>query len=304
MEYAHGQHRWVVYAGDKSFYEVDASFVPPEWHSWLHHVTEEPPTATTVGSTHKTLPDAIVAGSSAPYVRNLGGVVTAPTPNLTQVRPRAFGLGNGLGPAGSAPNAEGAYTQPGFPTDPRNDSVRARPQGSGTTSRRDRLGFSLKDTPLTLEARTAARVGLPFDQYARFVDDESPTRIILRLTGGGMSSEEASELSRDPSLPPEEASFLAEAAAGIPKDPEARALAVSLALSDVVGEGAFEAALAKALTVEERSLVKIDVEALLLEANTFQSFIDSYKDVRDKDARAGVKGAVEKRDKLLHKVSG
>lgn len=40
-----GQHRWVEYAGKKNFYMVDASFIAPEWHGWLHHVTDEPPTA-------------------------------------------------------------------------------------------------------------------------------------------------------------------------------------------------------------------------------------------------------------------
>jgi hypothetical protein len=39
-----GQHRWVEYAGDKTFYEVDASAVPAEWHGWLHSSTAEPPT--------------------------------------------------------------------------------------------------------------------------------------------------------------------------------------------------------------------------------------------------------------------
>lgn len=29
--------RWVLYAG-----AGDASEVPPEWHSWLHHTTDEP----------------------------------------------------------------------------------------------------------------------------------------------------------------------------------------------------------------------------------------------------------------------
>lgn len=29
--------RWVVYAG-----AVDASKVPPEWHAWLHHITDAP----------------------------------------------------------------------------------------------------------------------------------------------------------------------------------------------------------------------------------------------------------------------
>ncbi|KAL6068768.1 NADH dehydrogenase 1 alpha subcomplex subunit 12 ndufa12/DAP13 [Balamuthia mandrillaris] len=35
------QNRWVEYA-DPSGY--DASQVPPEWHAWLHHITDQPPT--------------------------------------------------------------------------------------------------------------------------------------------------------------------------------------------------------------------------------------------------------------------
>jgi NADH:ubiquinone oxidoreductase subunit len=31
--------RWVLYAG-----EPEASKVPPEWHAWLHHIVNEPPT--------------------------------------------------------------------------------------------------------------------------------------------------------------------------------------------------------------------------------------------------------------------
>ena len=34
----HGkQRRWVLYKG-----EVEASRIPPEWHAWLHHTSEEP----------------------------------------------------------------------------------------------------------------------------------------------------------------------------------------------------------------------------------------------------------------------
>ena len=33
-----GPKRWVIYAGD-----VEASRVPPEWHRWLHHTSDEPP---------------------------------------------------------------------------------------------------------------------------------------------------------------------------------------------------------------------------------------------------------------------
>lgn len=32
------ERRWVIYEGT-----VEASRVPPEWHSWLHHTTDEVP---------------------------------------------------------------------------------------------------------------------------------------------------------------------------------------------------------------------------------------------------------------------
>ena len=32
------ERRWVLYAG-----EAEASRVPPDWHSWLHHTTATPP---------------------------------------------------------------------------------------------------------------------------------------------------------------------------------------------------------------------------------------------------------------------
>jgi len=34
-----GKRRWMIYAGT-----VEASRVPPEWHGWLHHTFERPPT--------------------------------------------------------------------------------------------------------------------------------------------------------------------------------------------------------------------------------------------------------------------
>lgn len=36
---ADGSRRWVIYNG-----EVEASRVSPEWHGWLHHTYQEPPT--------------------------------------------------------------------------------------------------------------------------------------------------------------------------------------------------------------------------------------------------------------------
>jgi len=34
-----GKRRWVIYAG-----EAEASRVPPDWHGWLHHTYDAPPT--------------------------------------------------------------------------------------------------------------------------------------------------------------------------------------------------------------------------------------------------------------------
>ena len=36
------ERRWVIYEG-----EVEASRVPPEWHLWLHHTSDVPPTEAT-----------------------------------------------------------------------------------------------------------------------------------------------------------------------------------------------------------------------------------------------------------------
>jgi NADH:ubiquinone oxidoreductase subunit len=34
-----GKRRWVIYVGT-----VEASRVPPDWHGWLHHTFDHPPT--------------------------------------------------------------------------------------------------------------------------------------------------------------------------------------------------------------------------------------------------------------------
>ena len=36
---ANSKRRWVIYNG-----ESEASRVPPDWHGWLHHTYDEPPT--------------------------------------------------------------------------------------------------------------------------------------------------------------------------------------------------------------------------------------------------------------------
>ena len=41
LRYQFGRHRFVDYK-DKQYF--DASQVPPEWHRWLHYMTDDPPT--------------------------------------------------------------------------------------------------------------------------------------------------------------------------------------------------------------------------------------------------------------------
>ncbi len=33
------ERRWVIYSGVS-----EASFIPPEWHGWMHHIVDVPPT--------------------------------------------------------------------------------------------------------------------------------------------------------------------------------------------------------------------------------------------------------------------
>eukprot|EP01138_Halocafeteria_seosinensis_P016160 gb/GECG01016490.1/.p1 GENE.gb/GECG01016490.1/~~gb/GECG01016490.1/.p1 ORF type:complete len:210 (+),score=18.19 gb/GECG01016490.1/:1-630(+) len=143
-EYAWGQTRWVEYAGGHSFYDVDASLVPAEWHIWLHQTTDEPPQQKDkhIGSTWRYEPDKTIYHSDAKYERNLGGVVEEHEPNNTTRRPRGYGVGNGLtGPMGSEPGEHHYYTQPGHPLDKRNFKPKRE------------VPWSLKDTTETLKRR-------------------------------------------------------------------------------------------------------------------------------------------------------
>ena len=42
-----GAKRWVIYNG-----EAEASRVSPEWHGWLHHTWDEPPTKSPIARKH------------------------------------------------------------------------------------------------------------------------------------------------------------------------------------------------------------------------------------------------------------
>ena len=228
--------------------------MPPEWHLWLHQITDEVPTSVrvhrglgyrvlaaycrphcqrlqiTTGSTHRTLPQANSAGSSAPYERNLGGVVSEYTPNLSQYRPRGYGLDNGVFPD-SKPNEERYYTQPGtcelarvvcvvvlhspfthvsagWAVDPRN-----KQRWPGREKR-----FSLLDTPLTLRAKAAARAGVSLADLESLPEEtgtaegapesggDAADELLLdnsaleSAIAGALTAEEADALSGEPRL--------------------------------------------------------------------------------------------------------
>lgn len=66
--------RWVIFNGD-----MEASRVNPDWHGWLHHTWDEPPTDKPL--VHKAW--------EKPHVANLTGTALAyaPTGSLRQAKP-------------------------------------------------------------------------------------------------------------------------------------------------------------------------------------------------------------------------
>ncbi|WP_225026070.1 NADH:ubiquinone oxidoreductase subunit NDUFA12 [Xinfangfangia pollutisoli] len=60
-----GKRRWVIYNG-----EMEASRVPPDWHGWLHHTYDAPPTDAPL--IHKPW--------EKPHVENLSGSALAYAP--------------------------------------------------------------------------------------------------------------------------------------------------------------------------------------------------------------------------------
>mmetsp|Transcript_21407 Transcript_21407/g.50333 ORF Transcript_21407/g.50333 Transcript_21407/m.50333 type:complete len:308 (-) Transcript_21407:37-960(-) len=136
-DYAYGQHRWIEYDGFRHYYSVDASEVPPQWHAWLHSITDTPPTSASVGDAHTRPTKSNSTGADTPFDRNLGGVHRAWEVNGSSMRPRGFGVTNGYdkdSPLHSAPNEEHFWTQPGNILDSRHRHPKAD------------VGYTLADT--------------------------------------------------------------------------------------------------------------------------------------------------------------
>lgn len=70
------RNRWVEYNMDKGL-EYNASQIPPEWHRWIHHITEYPPT----------VEKPVKYDWMLPYQENMTGTPNAYTPFST-VRPK------------------------------------------------------------------------------------------------------------------------------------------------------------------------------------------------------------------------
>jgi NADH dehydrogenase (ubiquinone) 1 alpha subcomplex subunit 12 len=50
LEAQAGRHRWVVYARAEHWRESqDPTTVPPEWHAWLHHISDANPANADMG---------------------------------------------------------------------------------------------------------------------------------------------------------------------------------------------------------------------------------------------------------------
>ncbi|MEO1040753.1 MAG: NADH:ubiquinone oxidoreductase subunit NDUFA12 [Pseudomonadota bacterium] len=61
-----GRRRWVIYHG-----HAEGSRVPPEWHGWLHHTWDEPPTEKALA----------VKKFETPYLPNMTGTPMAYHPS-------------------------------------------------------------------------------------------------------------------------------------------------------------------------------------------------------------------------------
>ncbi|EEY54257.1 NADH ubiquinone oxidoreductase subunit, putative [Phytophthora infestans T30-4] len=103
----YGQHRWTEYKVD-SWDEVEGTLIGPQWHLWMHHVTDSLP------GEGGQLPEnwekrETVAHSDAPYVNHLGQDVLY-YPNKTLYRSRGYNVGS---VAINADEPDQYYMQPG-----------------------------------------------------------------------------------------------------------------------------------------------------------------------------------------------
>ena len=112
----HCQHRWVQY---KNTWDFDAAMVPPSWHGWLCHMTDEPgPNSAQFLEDKLKSVAQLDTHDDGPYASHLGRspykeeehFIT----NETQLRNRGYGVGSMLKPDPDEPDRY--YKQPGSET--------------------------------------------------------------------------------------------------------------------------------------------------------------------------------------------
>ncbi|RLN14722.1 hypothetical protein BBJ28_00015663 [Nothophytophthora sp. Chile5] len=103
----YGQHRWTEYQVD-SWAEVEGTLIPPQWHLWMHHLTDAKPgePAQDPANWEKR---AICAHSDAPFANHVGEHVPY-YPNKTLYRSRGYNVGS---MAIGADEPDQYYLQPG-----------------------------------------------------------------------------------------------------------------------------------------------------------------------------------------------
>ncbi|CAH0478789.1 unnamed protein product [Peronospora belbahrii] len=87
----YGQHRWTEYKVD-SWDEVEGTLIPPEWHLWMHHMTDSVPGENGQDPTQWETSD-IVTHSDAPFATHLGEYGPY-YPNKTLYRSRGYNVGS------------------------------------------------------------------------------------------------------------------------------------------------------------------------------------------------------------------
>jgi len=112
----HCQHRWVQY---KNTWDFDAAMVPPSWHGWLCHMTDEPGpnSAQFLEDKLKSVAQLDTHDDSG-YTSHLGRSPYKEEEHLmtneTQLRNRGYGIGSMLKPDPNEPDKY--YKQPGSET--------------------------------------------------------------------------------------------------------------------------------------------------------------------------------------------
>eukprot|EP00937_MAST-01D_sp_MAST-1D-sp2_P004983 g4983.t1 len=105
-DYPYGQHRWVENMVE--IHDYCPSMVPPEWHSWLHSMTDNLPTDDKAWEYGYIKANA---GANNIYTDNhTGGVVNEHQPNKTAYKDRAYGFGSQYS---KGAGVEEQYLQPG-----------------------------------------------------------------------------------------------------------------------------------------------------------------------------------------------